>query len=101
MAFQPRYRLIPKILRQIKAIERTARWGTGWQAGIDTPDQIAPVIRAIKNRFGASSEKNPDQGDIFNEAELAACDVDEEPAADIDDSPEPVKATGKPGRKPL
>ena len=33
-----------------KAIERTARWGTGWQAGIETPDQIAPVIRAIKNK---------------------------------------------------
>jgi alkanesulfonate monooxygenase SsuD/methylene tetrahydromethanopterin reductase-like flavin-dependent oxidoreductase (luciferase family) len=31
-----------------KAIERTARWGTGWQAGIETPDQVAPVIRAIK-----------------------------------------------------
>lgn len=56
---------------------------------------------ARHKRFGASSEKNPDQGEIFNEAELAACDVDEEPAADIDDSPEPVKATGKPGRKPL
>lgn len=32
------------------AIERTARWGTGWQAGIDTPAQVAPVIDAIKRR---------------------------------------------------
>jgi alkanesulfonate monooxygenase SsuD/methylene tetrahydromethanopterin reductase-like flavin-dependent oxidoreductase (luciferase family) len=32
------------------AIERTARWGTGWQAGIETPDEIAPVIAAIKMR---------------------------------------------------
>lgn len=32
------------------AIERTARWGTGWQAGIDTPAQVAPVIAAIKER---------------------------------------------------
>lgn len=32
------------------AIERTARWGTGWQAGIDTPEQVAPVIAAIKAR---------------------------------------------------
>ena len=29
---------------------------------------------ARHKRFGASSEKNPDQGEIFNEAELAACD---------------------------
>ena len=33
-----------------KAIERTARWGTGWQAGIETPDQVAPMIRAIKDK---------------------------------------------------
>ena len=33
-----------------KAIERTARWGTGWQAGIESPDEIAPVISAIKVR---------------------------------------------------
>ena len=33
-----------------QAIERTARWGTGWQAGIDTADQIAPIIAAIKTR---------------------------------------------------
>ncbi len=32
------------------AIERTARWGTGWQAGIETAAQIAPVIAAIKQR---------------------------------------------------
>lgn len=35
------------------AIERTARWGTGWQAGIDTPAQVAPVIDAIKARAAA------------------------------------------------
>lgn len=33
-----------------QAIERTARWGTGWQAGIETPDQVAPVIAAIKDK---------------------------------------------------
>ena len=32
------------------AIERTARWGTGWQAGIESAEQIAPVISAIKAR---------------------------------------------------
>jgi probable F420-dependent oxidoreductase len=33
-----------------QAVERTARWGTGWQAGIESPDQVAPVIAAIKQR---------------------------------------------------
>lgn len=33
-----------------QAIERTARWGTGWQAGIESPEQVAPVIAAIKKR---------------------------------------------------
>ena len=33
-----------------KAIERTARWATGWQAGIEAPEEIAPVITAIKAR---------------------------------------------------
>ncbi len=32
------------------AIDRTARWGTGWQAGIETAAEVAPVIRAIKAR---------------------------------------------------
>ncbi len=31
-----------------EAIERTARWGTGWQAGIENPEQVAPVIAGIK-----------------------------------------------------
>lgn len=32
------------------AVERTARWGTGWQAGIESPAEVAPVIAAIKTR---------------------------------------------------
>lgn len=32
------------------AVERSARWGTGWQAGLDTPEQVRPVIQAIKDR---------------------------------------------------
>jgi probable F420-dependent oxidoreductase len=31
-----------------QAVDRTARWGTGWQAGIESPEQVAPVIVAIK-----------------------------------------------------
>lgn len=30
------------------AIRRTARLGTGWLAGLQTPEQVGPVIRAIK-----------------------------------------------------
>jgi len=33
-----------------QAIERTARWSTGWQAGIESAAEVAPVIRAIKVR---------------------------------------------------
>jgi probable F420-dependent oxidoreductase len=29
------------------SIRRTARFGTGWQGGVETPEQIAPVISAI------------------------------------------------------
>jgi probable F420-dependent oxidoreductase len=32
------------------AIERTARWGTGWQAGIETAAETAPTVAAIKQR---------------------------------------------------
>jgi probable F420-dependent oxidoreductase len=32
------------------AVERTARWGTGWQAGIESPAEVAPVIASIKQR---------------------------------------------------
>ena len=31
-----------------QAVQRTARWGTGWQAGLETPDEVEPVIAAIK-----------------------------------------------------
>lgn len=40
-----------------QAVDRTARWGTGWQAGIESPDQVAPVIEAIKTalpKYGRS-----------------------------------------------
>lgn len=44
-----------------KAIERTARWGTGWQAGIESADKVAPVIHAIKAKaaeFGRSIDED-------------------------------------------
>ena len=36
-----------------QAVERTAKWGTGWQAGIESPEEVQPVIRAIKARAAA------------------------------------------------
>lgn len=33
-----------------QAIKRTAKWGTGWQAGIESPEEVAPIIAAIKER---------------------------------------------------
>ena len=35
-----------------QAIERTAKFGTGWQAGIEDADDVKPVIEAIKIRAG-------------------------------------------------
>ena len=35
------------------AIERTARWGTGWQAGLETAEQVKPVVDGIKERLHA------------------------------------------------
>ena len=35
-----------------QAIDRAARWGTGWQAGIDAAHEVAPVVAAIRARAG-------------------------------------------------
>ena len=43
-----------------KAIERTAMWGTCWQAGIETAAEIAPVVKAIKQRAGELGRKIDD-----------------------------------------
>ena len=58
---------------------------------------------ARHQRFGASSEKNSQQGELFNEAELAACETPDEP---VEPAPEagPAEAVSDPkprGRKPL
>lgn len=36
------------------AIRRTARFGTGWQAGPETPAEVAPLIAAIRAAAGAA-----------------------------------------------
>jgi alkanesulfonate monooxygenase SsuD/methylene tetrahydromethanopterin reductase-like flavin-dependent oxidoreductase (luciferase family) len=43
-----------------QAIERTARWGTGWQAGIENAEDVAPVIAAIKTRASELDRKVAD-----------------------------------------
>jgi alkanesulfonate monooxygenase SsuD/methylene tetrahydromethanopterin reductase-like flavin-dependent oxidoreductase (luciferase family) len=43
-----------------QAIERTAKWGTGWQAGIEAAEEIAPVISAIKTRAAELGRKIDD-----------------------------------------
>ena len=43
-----------------QAIARTARWGTGWQAGIESAAEIKPVIEAIKINTGELGRKIDD-----------------------------------------
>jgi alkanesulfonate monooxygenase SsuD/methylene tetrahydromethanopterin reductase-like flavin-dependent oxidoreductase (luciferase family) len=43
-----------------QAIARTARWGTGWQAGIESAAEIKPVIEAIKISAGELGRKIDD-----------------------------------------
>ncbi len=40
-----------------QAIERTAKWGTGWRAGIENAKDVAPVIAAIKTRAAELGRK--------------------------------------------
>jgi len=51
-----------------------------------------------QKRFGASSEKNSDQGELFNELELAAGEPDDD---DVEMDDTTVSAPKKTGRKPL
>ncbi len=43
-----------------QAIERTATWGTGWQAGIENAADVAPVIAGIKSRAAELGRKIAD-----------------------------------------
>jgi probable F420-dependent oxidoreductase len=45
------------------AVRRTARFGTGWQAGSETPAQAGPVIAAI--RAAAAVERRPIDDDHY------------------------------------
>jgi probable F420-dependent oxidoreductase len=42
------------------AVRRTARFGTGWQAGAETPGQTAPVIAAIREAAAAEGRRIDD-----------------------------------------
>ena len=48
-----------------QAVQRTARWGTGWQAGLESPEEVAPVIQAIKQAL-------PDYGRDIDEDHYGA-----------------------------
>jgi len=63
-------------------------------------EMLEEYLRLERARlYGRSSEKNPDQGEIFDEAELLACDSDED---EIIDNVTPAdKPKGKGGRKGL
>ena len=41
------------------AIRRTARFGTGWQAGLETPEQVARAIAAIKDALAETDRRIP------------------------------------------
>ena len=57
---------------------------------------------AIAKRFGRSSEKHPGQLGLFNEAELAIDEADEEAAVNERETTEvPAHTRKKPGRQPL
>jgi len=57
---------------------------------------LEEYLRLVKqNQFGHSSEKHPGQGEIFNEAELAACATEEEP----EEKTEPTSETAAPQKK--
>lgn len=60
------------------AIRRTARFGTGWQGGIETPEQIAPIVAAIAG--AAQAAGRPIDGDHYGTTVLFRFGSQEEPA---------------------
>ena len=48
------------------AVERTAKYGTGWQAAFESPAQLAPVVRAIRET--AVAQGRPVDDDHFGAA---------------------------------
>ena len=41
------------------AVRRTARFGTGWQAGLETPDQVAAAVAAIGEALAKAGRRIP------------------------------------------
>jgi probable F420-dependent oxidoreductase len=52
--------------RSEAAIRRTARLGTGWLGGVESPEQVAPVVAAIKEASAAAGR--PIDADHFGAA---------------------------------
>lgn len=42
------------------AVDRTAKYGTGWQAAFESPEQLRPVIRAIRDTAIEKGRKVPE-----------------------------------------
>jgi len=42
------------------AVRRTARFGTGWQGGLETPEETAPIVRSIKGALKEEGRKIDD-----------------------------------------
>lgn len=42
------------------AVKRTAKYGTGWQAAFETPEQLRPVIKAIRDTAIAQGRNVPE-----------------------------------------
>ena len=81
------------ILEQRQIIEKKSAVIAQQKKRIEMLEEYLRLAR--QKQFGRSSEKHPGQGDIFNEAELAVCAIDEdEPETD-----ESTPATDKPAAK--
>lgn len=44
----------------VAAVKRTAKYGTGWQAAFETPEQLRPVIKAIRDTALQQGRKVPE-----------------------------------------
>lgn len=44
----------------VAAVKRTAKYGTGWQAAFESPEQLRPVIRAIRDTAIEQGRKVPE-----------------------------------------
>jgi transposase len=86
------------IANKVEVIEQKSLVIAEQQKRIELLEEYLRLAR--HKQFGPSSETHPGQGEIFNEAELEACeDAEDECVAET--TPESTTAPKKKGRKPL